>query len=192
MDILHVFNPLIFSYMLCLKHYLECDSLGQPGLHCPWPLEDEHVSLLFCITYLVNLESRQFVVTDINFICCRGPTEADSTRAIITQCIILPSKSLPQVLNYSKMFCWELWHTLVSMELVSQAESIMQGEFLPYQACRLLLTHKRNLARNVLWLGSVQIVLIADGAHCIWLKCSSSNGKEVSRNGGCSKETNSW
>lgn len=86
------------------------------------------------------------------------------------------------------MFCWELWRTLVSMELVSQAESIMQGEFLPYQACHLLLTHRINLARNSFWLGSVQAVLIADGAHCIWRKGSSSNGEEVSRDGGCSKE----
>lgn len=44
------------------------------------------------------------------------------------------------------MFCRELWHTLVSLELVSQAESIRQGEFLLYQACHLLLTHKINLA----------------------------------------------
>lgn len=79
------------------------------------------------------------------------------------------------------MFCRELWHTLVSLELVSQAESIRQGEFLLYQACHLLLTHKINLAGGPSWLGSVQTVLIADGAHCLRLKRSSSDGEEVAQ-----------
>lgn len=60
------------------------------------------------------------------------------------------------------------------MKLVSQAESIMQEEFVSCQACHLLLALKINLAWDSSWLGRVVAVLIADGAHSIWPRGSAS------------------
>lgn len=62
------------------------------------------------------------------------------------------------------------------MKLVSQAESIMQEEFVSCQACHLLLALKINLAWDSSWLGRVVAVLIADGAHSIWLEVQHQNG----------------
>lgn len=59
------------------------------------------------------------------------------------------------------------WHILISMYLVSQAESVMQGKFVNCQAYHFLLNQKRNLAWNKSQLGSMRTVLIAVGTHSI-------------------------
>lgn len=59
------------------------------------------------------------------------------------------------------------WHTLISLGLVNQAESVTQEKIVNYQACHVLLTQKRNLFWNMSQLGSVWTVLIADGTHSI-------------------------
>lgn len=58
-------------------------------------------------------------------------------------------------------------HILISMDLVSQAESVTQGKNVNCQACPILLTQKTNLSWKMSWLGSVWTVLIADGTHSI-------------------------